>query len=177
MTDQRWSKTCRSHGRFGGECQGSWSGRGRGCGCMDFSLEPSSNRCYSLVQRCGCLPHAWDGYWGVSNARWSGDWRGGFHVRGWKESGSTPQQRRWERRWSLRQWKTTFGEGRINLFSILQRNRFWTYARQWRGSRGNGWGFGGGNRREFTWKGQGIQRRRWHRRERMGWRNKGGGLK
>ena len=63
MTGRRWSITRGRRGGCGGECQVSWSGRRRGRGFPDFSLNPSSNRCFSSVQRRGWLPPAWDGSW------------------------------------------------------------------------------------------------------------------
>ena len=74
----------------------------------------------------------------------------------------------------MKRLRLIFGEGRIRLRSILKRDQLWTYARRRRGKRGNGWGCGGGNRRELTWKGQGRRQRRRRRRKEIGWRNKGG---
>ena len=62
---------------------GSWSGRGRGRGRPDFSLKSLSNRCCYLVLIRGWLTPEWDGYFEISNTRWSSDWRGGFHGGGW----------------------------------------------------------------------------------------------
>ena len=59
---------------------------------------------------------------------------------------STHRQRQKERRQGLRQWKPTFGKGRIRSRSILQRDQLWTYARRRIGIGGTGWGCGGGNR-------------------------------
>ena len=50
----------------------------------------------------------------------------------------------------LRQWKPTFGEGRIRLRSILLRDYFWISARRRRGISENGCGCSSGNIEELT---------------------------
>ena len=111
MTGWRWYTTRQRHGRFRGECRGSWAGRRWGCGCLALSLNPLYNRCWSLVQRYGWLPSAWDGSWRGYKARYRGDWWEDCHIRGCTEDGITPWWRRRERRWVMSGWKPAFGEG------------------------------------------------------------------
>ena len=177
ITGRQWSEIWQRRSRFGIEYWGSWSGRGRGHRCPDFSLKLSSIRCFSLVQRRGWLPPVWDGSWGVSNTSWHGNWWGGCHGGGRKEGGSTPQRRRRERRWGLSRWKPTFGEGGIRLRSIFQRDQFWICARRRRLIEGHRWGCGGGNRQDLTWRGKWRWWQRRQRRTRVVWYNKWGGLK
>ena len=40
-------------------------GGGGTTGVRIFYLNPSSNRCCSLMHRLGRLPHAWTGTWGI----------------------------------------------------------------------------------------------------------------
>ena len=62
---RRWSGIWRKRGRCGGGWQVSSAGRGRGCGCPDFSSKLSFSRCCYLGQRNGWLPPAWSGSWGI----------------------------------------------------------------------------------------------------------------
>ena len=142
----------------------------------EFSSNPSSSRCYSLVQRSGWLPPAWYGSWGVSSNRWCGYWQGSSCEEGYTGSESTPRRRRKEQRRGLSQWRHTFGEVIIRPRSILLCDFIWKSVRRRRGSGGHGWGCVRRNNQELTWRVQGRQRRQRQRRTRMVCRSKRGGL-
>ena len=61
---------------------------------------------------------------------------------------------------------------KIQSHSTLLRYHLWTSPRRQRGSRGNGWGCGGGNNRELIWWRQGRQWKLRCRRTRMWWKIK-----
>ena len=151
-----------------------WARRGKGRGCLNFSSKPSSSQCCCLVHRRGWLTTTWDDSCFFFKTRWRGYWQGGYNGGGRKEGGSKTWRRWREMRRGLSQWKLKFYEGKIRSHNIFQRERFWTCVMRMRGSRGHGWGCGGENRRDLTWRGKERQRRQHRRRTRMGWRNKGG---